>query len=467
MNVAVGSSSNTSCLNDNLLYDFFFSIDPQTNPSQCSSMAISWNDNVTYPLHLYGLIPSGSAFEVSVPQTSSDVDIDWTVDIRSGTDFLLLMADSGTYQTGGSSSLLTVGSGDGSCINSTSPASATPSSSTSSSARSSSSSTSSSASTSPVTSSSSSTSTSTSSSAGVTGVGGGSAGGTSGNDSSGSGTGSSGSSKVGPIVGGVVGGVAFLALLALLAFCCVRRRKRNDSRKENDPLLSAYGASSGEKPGRRRPVDLLEEGGGGVGIGATRHDSGETHVEGQTGGYEVTPFRGGYPSPGLSHPEMAAVGGVAKADEARTPTGLESSTPLRPSVDSNREGTTASSGGGTFGTPSRTPQAQSTLAASDMATVGHGSAGEGGGVGGLAGLGLGTLGVVGGVERSNSIRKPASASTLREREPELARPLPAAPRFVQHEDSGRVREVGGGGDVGEVVDLPPRYDQLLARNPDQ
>ncbi|KAK4686697.1 hypothetical protein P7C73_g3422, partial [Tremellales sp. Uapishka_1] len=403
--LTVGSSSDTSCLNTNLLYDFFFSVDPTSNPAQCSSQAITWENNVTLPVGAYGFIPSGSAFSIPIQQSTSDITYDWTVDIASGTQYLILMADDGTYKTGGSTSLMTVQSGSTSCMNSSSPHSGAATTSSSSSASAS----------------------STPSSSSVAGIGGSSSGGTSGttaNDTSSK-------SNTGAIVGGTVGGVAFLVLLALLLLCCIRRRARTKD-SEADPAIKSYGTAPGEK--RRNPMDLLSRGrhnseGDGLVEGdglAARNNAGENGRPFEVNGaeYEPSPFR--YPSPPHTPGETAlppssfAVGAVAKANEGSMtarPSGDQ-----RPSVESTRTGGTTN--------PSQLPPS------SELATLGH----------------------------HNSIRKPTSANLIIPATPPQggadARRLPETPttesgaRFVQHEDSG------------EVVDLPPRYDQLRTRNPD-
>ncbi len=246
--VRTGSADRLSPLiRRSLQYDFYFSTSPQNNPGQCSSMSISWDSKVQAPIGLYGLVPSGTAFEVSIPQ-GSPYSTSWTVDIAQGTQFLLLMADNGPHQTGGSTNLLTVGGGDSSCLSGSSPktgntasasstvasSSSTAASSTSGSAASASSVAISASSSSGTTSASSLTGTGSSSaiasaSAGaVAGQGGSSSGGD--NTATGQ-TGGSSSNNLGAIIGGAVGGVVALALLALLLFCCLRRRRstRRDS----------------------------------------------------------------------------------------------------------------------------------------------------------------------------------------------------------------------------------------------
>lgn len=439
--LTVGSSDDTSCLSDNLLYDFYFSVSPDSNPSQCGSTTVSWNSNASLPVHLYGLIPAGSAFSLPVPESTLQNSYDWTVDIAAGTQYLLLMSDAGQYQTGGSTSLYTVQSGSTSCMNSSSPSSgaSTPSSTSSSGVAQSS----------------------------VGGVGGSSSGGKSdSNSGSGSGSGSSSSSHTGAIVGGTLGGVAFLLFLALLALCCIRRKARRRADDSADPAVKSYGVSSGEK---FRPTDLLA---------GRRHRSDDTD-EGLTGGqgnidvrgdaYQPSPFR--YPSPppvgtspnrldlissaeqgqgrgqGLP-PSAFTYGGAAAAGEKqlRSPNSPTTfSSPFasidhqRPSDETDRTLNSTSGGTGQAGTGVTGHDPSELGVDSNAATLGHGRSS---------------------IEKRQSGQFAPPLPTQTQTPTGDGRPLPETPRqerqttFVQHEDSG------------EVVDLPPRYDQLRTRNPE-
>ncbi|RXK35595.1 hypothetical protein M231_07125 [Tremella mesenterica] len=427
--LTVGSSSDSSCLTSNLNYDFFFSLDPNSNPSQCSTTTISWNNNITLPVKLYGLIPSGSAFSLPIPQGGS-YTYDWTVDISSGTPFLLLMSDAGQYQTGGSTSLLTVQDGSTNCMNSSSPGLSTSTSTSSSS----------------ISSSSTSTGNSASSSSSITGIGGSSSGG---KTSTSSDPDNKPKSNTGAIVGGTVGGVAFIAFLFLLALCCLRRRAKRTSEEGADPAVKSYGVV-GEK---RRPMDLLSR----------RQGSGETddgllgRNQGEVGGgvYEPSPFR--YPSPPLNSQERG-----------RAPPSSFNY------LSQGDKGTT-----GTFsGNPHNILSTQPSLPPGAEAGVGAGAIGAGMGMGmgvGKQGGGRGN-GVLRDSEDSdrtaNTFSSPGQQQTVgqsdaatighgigEKRNSTQVRPLPDVPNdrpttFVQHEDSG------------EIVDLPPRYDQLRTRNPD-
>jgi hypothetical protein len=402
-------------------------------------MSIQWNSNVTYPVSLYGLIPSGSAFSLPISQTPGTDTYDFTVDIASGTQFLLFMSDNGPYQTGGSTSLLTVNSGNTNCMNSSSPSSAT----SSASARASSTSASTSSS---INSSSSSSSSPSSSASNIAGVGGSSVGGA----TTGGGKSSS-SSHTGAIVGGAVGGVAFLVLLALLLFCCVRRRARS---KEGgaDPAIKSYGvASGGEKAGRGRrgPMDLLAT------RGRVASDEGEGPASGRAVGgevYEPSPFR--YPSPpqtpnanhglGLG----AGTGAGAGVGAALAGAGLagamseKTTTPGRTRHSTNSDNAPSPL---LTSTANTTPPSGTGISNSSAPPTTYSGAGA-------------TDGHASSPRRGDSIRKapslqqmnvqsipssPGLGGGIRE-SGEGGRPLPEVPtrgdvtRFVQHEDSGQV-----------------------------
>ncbi|WVQ81565.1 hypothetical protein IAT38_003689 [Cryptococcus sp. DSM 104549] len=437
--LTVGSSDDSTCLPSSVNSDFFFSVSPDSNPSSCSSMSVTWPSNTTDPTYLYGLVPHGTAFQLPIDDQSTSYD--WTVNIPAGTEFLLLMSDAGQYGTGGSTPLYTVQSGNTGCLSDTSPTSAAGG-----------------------LTSTSSVGTATAS---VSGVGGSSSGGSAGDGSS---SGSSGS-NIGAIVGGTLGGVAFLVLLSTPLFFCLRRRARSG---EATGSSNAYGGSSAEK-GRRHKhhaVDLADEpgtgarpsmgtSGGGTATASMRDNGSEEDV--RVGGemYEPTPFR--YPSP----PEVAAGTGVlgvgaagagagaagaragAGAGGARPPSSypadgvnektaaggfVPASGSRRHSVESSAVPATEASNQATLGhniagAPNRMSSIRKTPSSQHVggAPSGSGSAGTGMAPGPSGGAGQGA----GGEEEEHETR------------------------FVQHEDAG------------EVVDLPPRYDQLRARNPDQ
>ncbi|WVR09119.1 hypothetical protein IAU60_006181 [Kwoniella sp. DSM 27419] len=419
--LTVGSSSDSSCLPSALNYDFFFSIDPNSAPASCTSMTVSWPENATEPVSLYGLIPHGSAFQVPIDQSS--LSHNWQVDIKPNTQFLLLMSDEGQYKTGGSTPLYQVQNGDTGCVSSTSPSASNGDAVTSA------------------------TSATAAPSSSVSGVGGSSSGGTSAEGRN--------STDVGAIVGGVVGGVAFLVLLALLLCFCVRRRRgENGSRRGSDgsrqSFIKSYGlAGAVEKNRRSNQLDLVDSDDAEQGQRGRPSSEGLVRngqpVEGEGDVYEPSPFR--YPSPtetpgqggnlggtrfsGITHsslntPEMLALGNEKLAAHAR-PESVGGSTgqgtPTRPSTDSANV--------------THSPLAPSS-ALGGAATHASGQATDGNGPG-----------------RMSSIRKAPRGQTAPGVNPgsNASDAVAEGTRFVQHEDAG-------------VIDLPPRYDQLRARNPD-
>ncbi|KAG9016243.1 hypothetical protein FRB90_003635 [Tulasnella sp. 427] len=208
---------------------FYFYLDPATGqPNQCGSWGVSWDaGNTQGPVRMAALIPGGQTFSLPVP--GSGDNFDWTVDMRQGTQFLLVAGDSRGFGTGGSTDLFTVQGGSSSCIDAASPSS-----------------------------------TAAPAAGGIyaTGSGAGSVTGAPWNPQStpGASNSGSGSSKnTGAIIGGAVGGVAGLLALLLLGLFFWRRHRLHKQRR---------GTSRG-----RKSVDLLhgdsETGhGGGAGLAA-------------------------------------------------------------------------------------------------------------------------------------------------------------------------------------------------------
>ncbi|WVQ63972.1 uncharacterized protein L199_002130 [Kwoniella botswanensis] len=423
--LTVGSSDDSSCVPSSLNYDFTFAISPDSNPTSCSSMSITWLENATEPVSLFGLIPHGTAFQIPIDQSSTSYD--WTVDIKENTQFLLFMSDSGQYQTGGSTDLYRVQSGgNDSCITSSSPTTASGDSMTYA------------------------TSATAQPSASVSGVGGSSQGG-----SSGSGGGSS--TNTGAIVGGTLGGVAFLVLLALLLFFCIKRKARSKDDSRSDSGLRAYGLGGGEKNGRRsNQLDLAEEGEG-IDGDHTHTPEGARHVQVNGDVYEPSPFR--YPSPpetpptnnnhqGLSSippssqntPQMLALANE-KANNRNSSLGV--GVPNSPTTTTHTG--TRTSGESGMGRPPALSEGVPETEDSNRATVGHGGA-----AGRMSSIrktpSSQQVGSGAAAASSNNAVNGHSNVSSGEREGET--------RYIQHEDAG-------------VIDLPPRYDQLRARNPDQ
>ena len=407
LTAAVGSSDNTSCLTTDLTYSFTFSISPTENPSQCSSQTVSWPSSVTRPVNLFGLIPGGTAFQIPIPQDGTSYD--WQVNIDDGTEYLLAMSDAGPNVTGGSSPLITVAGGSNSCMNDTSPRAGGSGSGAGTA-----------------------TSAGPSASASVSGVGGGSSGGTSGSggssqDNTGGGGGSS--TPVGAIVGGTVGGVAFLVLLAVLLFFCLRKRARQ-RRDSTDPIIRSYGANGAQTTEKRRTgaMDLLAGRGGRAERALSDDSQVETGLRGDE--YQPSPFRYPDSTQAAGMTGAAAAGASGAGNRHSQPASEKTGTPpaaafmtrtdTRPSFESNN--TTNHTPPGS--TPPHTAVASPTVppatesGRTDMATLGHG------------------------VQRNSSIAKHGQhgAAAAGDSPAAAGRPLPGTPtqRFVQHEDSGEV-----------------------------
>jgi hypothetical protein len=100
---------------------FYFYLDPGS-PSQCNSIGLSWQPSkVDDPVSIWGIIPGGQSF--AIPSTSASQKVDWTANVRSGTQMLFVVGDETGHGKGGSSDLMSVGSGSSGCINAASPSS--------------------------------------------------------------------------------------------------------------------------------------------------------------------------------------------------------------------------------------------------------------------------------------------------------------------------------------------------------
>lgn len=369
-------------------------------------MAITWPDNVTLPVSLYGMIPGGTAFQLPAPQSLSNPSYDWTVNIAEGTDVLLLMADASTAQTGGSTPLLEVGQGSTGCMNDTSPSAAGGGS-------------------------GSGTATSAGPSASVSGVGGTSGGGggsgqgnTGEGDGGDGGGGGGGDAPIGAIVGGTLGGVAFIVLLAVLLIFCVKRRFRERRGSGESSLIKNYGmgagaggAAAGDGQEKRGRFDILA-GAGGRGRGGSRNSGGlgraGSDAEARVGGeeYQPSPFRYPSPPPGSEAAAAAAAaaagaGGATKASDSRPSHDSSAYTPQHPSS-------------------AAPPSSQSQAGRTDDATAGHG------------------------VRRGSSIRKSA---------------VPPSPGLNAPRRGVEESTAGGRGEGGEVHEDTARFVQHQDEGP--
>lgn len=432
--------------NVDLQLDFTFSLSTNS-PGQCSSITVDWLDNATSPA-LHGMIPGGSAWDAGVGGSSGSGT--WQVDVRQGTQFLLMMTGSGPRGFGGSTNLITAGGGDGGCISSGSPAANT---------------------------SFSGRSVITPGQNNGTGGGGGGGGGDGGNGNgngngggNNDGGGGGGGTSTGAIVGGTLGGVAFLVLLGVLAICLVRRKAKN-RRHSTHSVTKNYGLGGEKKSGERHrtTMDLLRGGSqaengtaGGAAAGAgsagaiamaaadgagDRDETtslGRSDVEG--GEYEPSPFR--YPSPppaptssgagtsvtGSEAGHGADIGGMGAGAAAAAAAGgngnekrrsrLTMVTELEPDDQPSP--------------PSRFARSSQAPSVSDQASVGH-AADHGastarrpsthkGGLPGESGMGSAS-----GIAAPSTGRESAAGGVNPE-----APGTPQEARFVQHEDAGEI-----------------------------
>ncbi|KIY69588.1 hypothetical protein CYLTODRAFT_409501 [Cylindrobasidium torrendii FP15055 ss-10] len=214
----VQDSDDNSCYDDsqNVKPDFYYSIDPTNSLVQCQTTRIYWDKSTVQGTPQYqGVIPGGDSFAIPAGTVTDESGLgtgfDWTVNVRTGSTFLLVGGDDRGNGTAGST-LYTISGGtqnDDSCINSDSP---------------------------------SSTAGSPAGGAYATSTSGGGSG-------SGSSDDNSGGTNVGAIVGGVVGGVVGALALGLLVLF-FHRRKRGNKHAGEKPVDLLVGDEGDEGPGR-------------------------------------------------------------------------------------------------------------------------------------------------------------------------------------------------------------------------
>lgn len=101
--VAGSSATNAQCNLTDPGVDFRFQLN--SNMQQCRLFNISDYDGAQQPVHIFGMIPLGSSFELDPPNGSTVYP--WRVNIRQGTSVLLLMRDA-EGRNGGASDVLSV-----------------------------------------------------------------------------------------------------------------------------------------------------------------------------------------------------------------------------------------------------------------------------------------------------------------------------------------------------------------------
>ena len=120
--ITVADSSNTSCLNTQTVQPKFYFFLPG-DIGQCDTIDISWQSTAQDPVDILALIPDGQSFLVANVTDNTD-SIDWTANVRQGTDIMFVAGDKDGLGSGGSSDVMEISdSGNAGCINDSSPSS--------------------------------------------------------------------------------------------------------------------------------------------------------------------------------------------------------------------------------------------------------------------------------------------------------------------------------------------------------
>jgi hypothetical protein len=112
----VANSDNTSCLATQPTTPLFYLEFPNGNTlTQCGSFDVSFSAAAQGDVTLMGLIPGGESFAISVPSGARSAT--WSpIRVPAGTGVMLIAGDSRGRGTGGSSYMLIVQGGSGSCL---------------------------------------------------------------------------------------------------------------------------------------------------------------------------------------------------------------------------------------------------------------------------------------------------------------------------------------------------------------
>lgn len=120
--LTVGSSNTSSCLPATPSQPDFYMYLSSPTLTQCSPVRISWDSPPDPPVSIYGVIPQGQSFDFNAAEKSGGRNsFDWTVDVKSGTQFFFVAGDASGSGKGGSTDATNIGSGASSCINANSP----------------------------------------------------------------------------------------------------------------------------------------------------------------------------------------------------------------------------------------------------------------------------------------------------------------------------------------------------------
>lgn len=180
--ITVTSSSNSSCLVATPSPSYSFQINPNSAINQCLSTTLAWDNKTQGDVSLLLIIPGGQSSRINIVNPTAQAQpgvtgFSYTPNIRAGTNILIVAGDSRGPGSGGSVNTA-VGNGNSNCIDNASPSSTA-----------------------------------------------GTAAGAIQTSSGGSSSGGSGT-NVGPVIAGVLGGLAASVILGILAFCFIRRRRR-------------------------------------------------------------------------------------------------------------------------------------------------------------------------------------------------------------------------------------------------
>ncbi|KAF8493429.1 hypothetical protein F5888DRAFT_822035 [Russula emetica] len=129
--ITVLPSSDSSCYNSSQIpyFAWVFSIYPGDGLTQCESTLLSWfqGSSPNGTVNFYGTIPGGNSFTIPQGSLSTNNDtgtgFNWTVDIVSGTNVLLIGGDNEGVGSGGSVQYTIGYGGNSSCLNNNSPSS--------------------------------------------------------------------------------------------------------------------------------------------------------------------------------------------------------------------------------------------------------------------------------------------------------------------------------------------------------
>ncbi|KIJ32133.1 hypothetical protein M422DRAFT_213983 [Sphaerobolus stellatus SS14] len=129
--VAASKTDDSSCLikpSDGIA-TFSFQLIPNNAINQCDPRVLAWNNNTSGDVHLYLIIPGGESRNIPTtnptPQIGGTHGVEWTPNISTGTNIILIAGDSNGPGSGGSFNTAVGNNANGtdSCLNANSPSS--------------------------------------------------------------------------------------------------------------------------------------------------------------------------------------------------------------------------------------------------------------------------------------------------------------------------------------------------------